>query len=597
MDIDIENRLAEMLPQLRKYAVDGIDYDQMDPIAKMMLVALVYEGQKLNDYIDEVPRKIVDRFCSHFVPYDQVGATPAIALLAPSIRDHKDGETAVVGSGASFTFKTGTSRQVLNYLPVFETLLIPHDTYFLVTPHRMAWQQDGQSEERMVSMARNNSLWVGLVTKAEIDSLQGLSLLVQGTKGVAPSQIVVGADNRRLDFSTMQEMENIRMLEPFDAQQASGQFFSFVNTWKENLLNMEDATLLYITDETHDRDIFKPRPYPRSFQQSLEDEVLDCFVPNTLWLRLDFPEGFVVPDDCQVSLNVLPVVNVDVNSVMLTKGSPIAKLQKQEDSFFLCVHNPSAADHQQGLNEKYVIRDFDASCYHHGELYREVRNLYNHFHDDYYAFTEYHGIKDGENLSSLRRLINDIGHSVGKENGKFKFDSGTYVMRSISDEDKSSATRVTYLTTMGAAGNKPKVGDTMDCRKLPIIEQKVPVLVAAAGGTDKASVDVRYELLRYYALTNDRLYTKMDVDAFLRKELIAEFGQTEFRRIFIRISIQGAAGERGLRRGLYIYIEFKDRKNYEHAIQCSFDTLMRQRIENHSCIAMPIIVRLVNLEG
>lgn len=136
----------------------------------------------------------------------------------------------------------------------------------------------------------------------------------------------------------------------------------------------------------------------------------------------------------------------------------------------------------------------------------------------------------------------------------------------------------------------------MDNRKHPALDQKVEIVVSGMGGADKASVDDRYEQLRYYALTNDRLYTRMDIDAYLRKDLLAEFGKDEFRRIYIKMSVQGAGGGPSLKRGLYIDIEFRDRKNYEHARSISYDHLIEQRIHNRSCIAMPVIVTLKNLE-
>ena len=88
----------------------------------------------------------------------------------------------------------------------------------------------------------------------------------------------------------------------------------------------------------------------------------------------------------------------------------------------------------------------------------------------------------------------------------------------------------------------------------------------------------------------------MDVDAFLRKEIIAEFGKEEFRRINIKISIEGASAPSSLRRGLYVDIEFKDKKNYEKAVSQSLKTQLLQRIENKSCIAMPIIINLINID-
>ena len=136
----------------------------------------------------------------------------------------------------------------------------------------------------------------------------------------------------------------------------------------------------------------------------------------------------------------------------------------------------------------------------------------------------------------------------------------------------------------------------MDNKKSPVFNQKVPIVASAMGGADKASADERYELLRYYSLTNDRLYTKMDIDAFLRKEIMVKFGKEEFKRIIINMSIEGAEGTASVQRGLYIDICFKDNKNYERARDISFDKLMKQRIENKSCISMPIIVELRNLE-
>lgn len=597
MDIELENRVKDAIERLNLISIDGVDFQQMDPVAKMMLVALINEAQKISDQIANLDQRIVERYCTEFVPQKKVEAVPAIALINPTFKPNKDTENIQIGSGASFSFKAEGRKQPLNYIPLFNTLAVPHSQPIIMTHKVMKLG----SEVRLITMDQPNRLWIGITTKSETDCLKGLTILIKGTNGICPERISIGAENRELDFATMTEMENIDMAEPFDAQQASGQFFSFVETWKESLLNMNDMTLLCITDDIKDRDLFKPRAFPKAFLQWLENEILDRFESNTLWLQLDFPQGYAVPDQCEVLLNAIPVVNVDVCSLTLTQANPIAKLQKQDDSFFIRVLETSSASHKQGfdmLEDEIIIRDFDASCYHNGDLYRDVRNLYNRFVDDYYAFIEYNDIKDGETLRQLRETINKIGNNndIKEPNKKFKFDSGTYVMKNIRQNTPSSSTKVSYLATQGKIGNMPLVGDMMENKKLPAIEQKVRVVVSATGGADKASVDERYELLRYYSLTNDRLYTKMDIDAFLRKEIMAEFGKEEFQRIFIKINIEGTEGSTKLQRGLYIDIDFKDKKNYEKAMSLSFDILMQQRIRNKSCITMPIIVKLRNLE-
>lgn len=593
MDLELENRINEAIEQIKPISIDGINFQKLDPVAKMMLVALINEVQKISDQIDSLDQRIVERYCTEFIPRQKVEATPALAVLCPTFS--KEAENITVGSGVTFTYKIPNRRQPLGYIPLLETLAIPCSQMFVLTPNLM---KNGQ-ESQQVNTNQANHLWIGIDTKAENDCLKGLTMLIKGTKGVAPEHIVVGTDGHELDFATASQIENMTMAEPFDAQQASGEFFSFVENWKESLFNMDDALLLGITDGTKSRDRFKPK-HPKLFEQWFLSDDLER-LDSALWIRLDFPEGYTVPDTCEVVLNAIPVVNVEVCSLTLTESSPIAKLQKQDDTFFLRILETSTDAHKQGfsmLDEEVIVRDYDAACYHNGDLYRDVRNLYNRFVDDYYAFIEYNDIKDRETRDRLRETINKIANNkdVREPNKKFKFDSGTYVMKNIRQSVQSYSTKVSYLTTQGAIGNTPLEGQTMENKQIPAFKKEINVVVAATGGTDKASVDDRYELLRYYALTNDRLYTKMDIDAFLRKEIMAEFGKEEFQRIIIKIGIEGAGGPTALRRGLYIDIEFKDKKNFEKAKKSAFDKLMQQRIENKSCISMPIIVKLRNLE-
>ncbi len=595
MDLELENRINDAIAQLKILSLEEMDFNSMDPVAKMMLVALLNEAQKIHDHTDTIEQRIIERYCTDFIPRHKIESVPAIALLNPMFKQRKDQGAVNIGSGAIFNYKTEDKKAVLNYIPLFNTLAIPYSKIFVLTYNKMLLN----GEVHVIDMDRPNRLWLGISTKAEMESLEGLPILIRGTNGICPEHIYVGAEQKEIDFVTMREMENASMAEPFDAQQASEQFFSFVEVWKDSLLNMNDAAWVVITDQTKDRDLLKPLSFPREFQQWLENEILDTFEDDTLWLRLDFPEGFVIPDKCEIQPNCFPVTNVDVCSLTLTQASPVAKLQKIENSFFLRVLETSTPAQKQGFgttSDEIVIRDFDAACYHNGDLYRDVRNLYNRFVDDYYAFIEYNNIKDGEVLKQLRETINKLGKSVGNQSAKFKFDSGTYVMKNMKHSHASSTIKVSYITTQGESGNTPKAGEMMENKKLPALEQKIPVIVAASCGADKATADERYEQLRYYALTNDRLYSKMDIDAFLRKEIMARFGKEEFKRIFIKMSIEGTGGVTQLQRGLYIDIEFKDKKNYEKAVKLAFDKQMRQKIENKSCIAMPIIVELRNLE-
>lgn len=602
MDVELERKIAEVTEYLKEISADSINSQLMDPVARMMLVALLHESQKIQDSIDKLGWKILDHFCDNFIPRKNVSAMPAIALVSPSFRKGKNSETVILNSGVSFSFKAKGRKAPVEFIPLFKNTLLPFDDMYVLTMNSLTVKD----RKIAVSMEKNNDVWLGINTKADIDNLKDFSFYIEGCGKISPKSIfLVGNEVKELQFSPMHVMEDVDMLEPFDAQQVNGNFVSIFKYWKEYLQDLPNGALFYITDEIKSRDLFKKHAFPQAFQTWLESEVLDCFDENTIWLKIEYPEDVIVPDNCSITLNTIPVVNVSVNSVTLTQASPIAKLQSQEDSFFVQVLETSNASHKQGFgmsSEEFVIRDFDASCYNNGDLYSDVRNLYNHFVEDYYAFIEYNGIKDGEDLKRLKELVSKIGKSVGDQNPKYKFDSGTYVMKNINQYPQSLSTKVSYITTQGELGNMLQpfsVDDDvhkLECKKMPLIEQDVSVVVGAMGGRDKPSADSRYEQLRYYSLTNDRLYTRMDIEAYVRKELVCVYGKEEFKRILIKTSIEGIGGMDSVQRGLYVDIVFKDRKNYKKAINLCLKDRLLQEVCNKSCIAMPIVVDVTSLE-
>lgn len=605
MDIDLEKSINEAIDHLKSLSMDSFDYQLMDPIARMMLVALIHESNKIKDQIDSIGQKISDRFCEDFIPRNEIGAMPAIAVVSPTFRKNRNLDTIPMSSNVSFAFKPSGSRIALNYIPIFKNTLIPQNEIVVLTPHYMKCK----NQTIDISMEKKNEIWVGINTEAELDTLKDFSFYIEGIEHIQPERItIVNNDEYDLEFSSMSSLENIEMLEPFDSQQTSGKFISLVRHWKEYLQELPNGSLFYITDSLRDRDTFKKKSFPRKFGMWLEEDALNYLdqLKDTIWIAISYPEDYTIPDNCEVKINAFPVVNIDINTITLTQASPIAKLEKQDESFFIQVIETSNASIRQGFNmskDDIVIRDFNAACYNNGDLYRDVRNLYNHFVEDYYAFIEYNGIKDGEDIKRLKELINKIGKSVGTQNSKYKFDSGTYVMKNINQYPPSISTKVSYMTTFGEIGNslRKTTSDNekeqkLECKRMPIIETVVPVIVGAMGGKDRANADSRYEQLRYYTLTNDRLFTKMDVDAFVRKELISIYGKEEFKRIMIKIHIEGVGSHDYVHRGVHIDIEFKDEKNYKKATDSCLDRKLLQKIKNRSCISMPIKINLINLE-
>jgi len=610
MDIDLQQRLDEAIRHLNDiWKSDQTQYQQLDPVVRMMLVSLLHETQKIHDHVSGLGERLVDRYAEHFIPRREVGAMPALGIVAPSFANPQNcTEPAQISGGAQFTYKVQGTREGITYVPIFESLHLPLSGLCLVTPHRVLVP----GRQAAVNTNRPNSLWLGISSPAVIESLKGFSIQLRflPSKGasntipahVRPTRIVVeGATPRDLSFASAANMEEITFAEPFDAQQASGTLFALMQHWREQLISFEEqglGSLFFVTDPYTDRDTFKQRNFPRYFLQCLESQVLELVSKPAIWLRFDFPEGFQVPDEVSIVLGAIPITNVEVANATLTPSAPIVKLDQQENSqYYLQALETSNQAHRQGYSmshEEFFIRDFDASCYHNGDLYRDVRNLYNRFVEDYYAFIDYNGIKDGEVIRRLSDLINRLGKGVGDNSDRYNYDSGTFALKNIDHPAASSVSRVQYLTTRGLAGNLQGV-KALNATVAPF-DSNVPFVITPRGGRNKATADQRYEQLRYFALTADRLFTRMDVEAFVRRETLATFGPREYKRIVINVSVQGAAGTEGVERGLYIDLAFRDRSNYENALRRSYQLLLRQRILDKSCITMPIIVTLTNLE-
>lgn len=596
MDKELQDKLNGTVSVAGKLLGEDIDFQSMDPVVKLMLVAVMNEARKIEDSVASMPEKLIGRFCEEFIPRDRVCAMPSIALLKMQFKPQSLSETLVINGDTPFIFKHSTSKCQLNFIPLFRTLALPYGHIYVLSHNSLSC--DGVCDDARIEMSgHKNVVWVGFETRCEVDSLCGFSFLFKDAGLLEPEHIYVGPHCCEINYSTLSDMDELTMNYPFDAQQANGSLLSMIENWKDSLMAHEDEKLFYITSDVTDRDVFKTQAYPSEFRNWLESDTLNRFRPDTLWLKIVFPEEYAVPKSLSVEFNVLPVVNAEVNSLMLTQSAPIAKLQKKDDSFFLQLLETVNEDYQNGFGEvsdDVLIRDFDASAYNEEALYRDVRMLYNHFVDNYYAFIEYNGVRDGSLISALRENVNRIAKEVDSRDMGNRFDSGIYAMLNIGKRSLPSAVRVSYLTTQGKMGNVPVAGSVMENRTIPVLLPKLPVIVSAVGGSDRASYDERYELMRYYALTNDRLYTRKDIEAFLRMEIMSEFKGKEFGRIGIKMTIEGAAGHKGLRRGLYIDIEFKDRKNWRHAKDTFWDRKLLMKINAKSCLSMPVIINLID---
>lgn len=590
MDPIIQSNIDELISSFQK---EGMNVN--DPVSKLMVTTLIHQAQKIKDEISDLPDRVLSRLAEFFIPKNKIEATPALCLLQPIVKSKKGMEPHSVSDGTFFSFKLDNKTN-LSYYPLFRNYILPVSGSYLLTDKMLLVK----GVRTNLNVNCKGKVWIGLEMAVDVESFENVSFFIKGTNGVMPCKIIVGNELYELSFTTANNLSDIPMMEPFDSQQVTPSSIEMFSNIQQQLSDNEKGCLLYVNDSLKDRDVFKYRAYPKSFQQYLESADLDKFENNTLWILFDFGDEYNVPETVEIIPNVIPCINVTLNSVTLTQTSPISKLTKGDGSYFLNIVETSLPSQKQGfgtINGEVIVRDFDVNCYNRDRLHCDVRNLYNRFIEDYHAFVDYHSLKDGELVRLLRELVNKIGKSVLTTDVKDRFDEGTYVMRGAGLIGKSTPVKVSYLTTNGRLGNTPVEGMTMENKKDAALEKDVNIISSAIGGEDKATPDQRYEMFRYYTLTSDRLYTKMDIDAFLRLQLLKEFGKEEIKRISHDIYIQGAAGSDKVIRGLYIDIKFKDEKNYNKATGMALERKFHQMIIDRSCISMPVIISLIAPEA
>ena len=113
MDLELENKISKIMSELQLLSPEGLDFNSMDPVVKMMLVALLNEAQKIRDHIDTIDQRIIERYCTDFIPRNKVGAVPALAMLCPTFKQKKDLDAITIGAGTSFVYKTGPSPSLV----------------------------------------------------------------------------------------------------------------------------------------------------------------------------------------------------------------------------------------------------------------------------------------------------------------------------------------------------------------------------------------------------------------------------------------------------------------------------------------------------
>lgn len=142
---------------------------------------------------------------------------------------------------------------------------------------------------------------------------------------------------------------------------------------------------------------------------------------------------------------------------------------------------------------------------------------------------------------------------------------------------------VSYLTTQGARGNLLKAG--MQLASSVAACGEVFALIDAVGGRNKITGPVgKRELAQYSALSNDRIFTEMDIMKFCRVELYSAFGDEVMRFTTVRLSGKSIPVGNHIERCHVVEFHFTSERLYTAAEELNFADYIRVSIRQRSMI-------------
>lgn len=565
MDENIKNKVDQLL---KNFEQEDLQVSQSDPIAKMMLVALAHQAYQIERKIDNSLSRLSDLFSQRIFTQNLLKPQPALSLI--QIKNGSQYAPYRVDEKTTFTLK-GEKK---HYRPLFPVQIIPGRLVCLVAEKKLIF--DGQPAVSLVAPAPAHEIWIAYQAADEVKTLAGFSLMMN-----AP--LLYGAKIRA-------EVNGIPVpIHPVFEQKAFAlqTDFETVESWKQLLIRQE--RWLYCFGDYQSEKNVLPSRTPAWLSNCIDAESAAILGNQRfIWIKLTSDSGCRLPDQPELRFNCLPIANYDIAHTKLSDAEPLQCLDnpKNNAQYLDVIREPETINY-------FFIRDFDVNQYDNHRIRDDIATLYRHFTDDYFAFIAQNSLQNSDRLTGLQKAIDSINDTV--ENSfrlATKPFSGTYAIRNPHLCPESLV--ITYLTTNGETGNNLKAGQLIRASFTGCGE--IEVLTDAEGGRDKsAGVTAHQTCAQSYVLSHERLFTPIDFQLYIRKELVRFFGEEIVHHTQIEISTGDIPGKRHIEKCIHIHLSFEQAKAFEKARQSHFREYLETQLAMRSATLYKLKVQIHQL--
>lgn len=546
MDASVRHKAEEIMRALEG---EQREISMADPVAKMLLVALAHQSDELGRKIDSTVSRVAANLCREAILGSEFRPLPALSVL--KIGNGPEYTPYRIDEKVEFTYP----KTKCCYRALFPALVVPGDVtgFYCDGSLHYPMQEPVEADEPL----HDAELWVAYSPANDVETLENVVIAVNHPLGDgSPVTARVGD----VTYPLIPVSESV-------APWLEGSYM-LTEYWRRHLVFMR--LWLYRFGAPDVESPLLTEEMPGWFLDMYEPETLSPFSGRRhLWIRITSP-GLSVPDDSHIEFNCLPVANYDIHTVKLSYTEPMRPLDnpKTGAQFFELIEDPEQT-------EDYFVRDFDIDQYDDRRIAEDIRNLYDHYVDDYYAFVDNNSLNDGAVLRSLRQSMLQVVDSIPSSQTSKTY-AGSYLIRSPKNSGRPVV--VKYLTTQGARGNLLKEMTKLTCSYAA--PGAVVALIGAEGGRDKISGQTGlHEQAAFTLASNDRLFTDIDIRRYCRLEFLRALGETAMRYCTISLTHGSRPVGNHIERCVTVTFAFTSETHYRTALELNFAQYLRTNIE------------------
>ena len=561
MDIKVKNKVAEMQQALE---MDEQRISLADPVAKMMLVAMAHQSSEIERKIDESIQRLSLRFCDEVLQSSNMQALPAITVVR--IGNGKETVSYYLDENDSFTYKPNKCI----FRPLFKTRIVPGSIIACFMGNKLLQPNKKPINATWPDSRHKDEVWLAYEAYGEANTLEDVILALSHPLPVDGLTVEVG--DVAIPLSPLMK----------DMPRTLNSNFILTEFWRKSLVHY--GLWLYKFGKCPDKRILHRGEIPAWIRDAYSSELLENFVGHQyLWIRIKAAEECKLPLNTAMLFNCIPLANYDIQNIKLSYSEPIQSLENEKiGRYFVGV------DQNNDQAKEYFLRDFDVSQYDNERIREDVTSLYHHYVNDYYAFVDNNALHDGATLRSLRQTMMQVYDSLDEfRTGNLRPYGGVYAIRNPRNSQQPIV--LTYFTSNGERGNELKAGEKLlSSNAAP---GDVDTLIDAVGGRDKISGCLtKREFVRYQVNSNDRLFTRIDLQQYCKIELLRAFGDEAANFSTILLEDSNISVDGHIEKCITVHFKFSS-DNLREAVQTSdFYSYLKINIDLRKSFSWNIII-------